>query len=265
MHPILFHLGPLTIPTYGLFLSIGFLTGIWMSARLAPLYGIAADHMWNNGLVIVLSGLLGGRLLLVLVNVLSGIWKGGEVFQARGLLSGGVFYGGLIAGVLGTYLYSRWNGLPWWRFADPIMVGVPLGHAIGRIGCFFAGCCYGAPCDRPWAVTFTSPDAHRIAGVPLGVPLHPTQLYDAGAEFAIFGFLLWLYLRKRFDGQIFLLYFVLYACARLVIEHFRQDPRGLWIGGLSTSQGVSLFLLAIAVPAYLLRRGRKAPRPARVR
>jgi phosphatidylglycerol:prolipoprotein diacylglycerol transferase len=171
--------------------------------------------------------------------------------QPRELFSlvraGGVFYGGLIAAFfVGVWLIRRY-ALPLWTTADLIAPGIALGHVIGRFGCLLAGCCYGRPTNVPWAITFTDPVASINVGTPLGIPLHPTQLYDAGAELVILVALLATERRGRpFAGRTFWLYMLLYAISRFIIEIYRGDERGT-IAGLSTSQFVS----AIIVPVSL--------------
>jgi phosphatidylglycerol:prolipoprotein diacylglycerol transferase len=143
--------------------------------------------------------------------------------------------------------------------------GIALGHIVGRLGCLFAGCCYGEPTSLPWGITFTDPFAAANVGTPLNVPLHPTQLYEAGAEALILGLLLATERRGRsFPGRTFWLYMLLYAVSRYVIEIFRGDPRGT-VGIFSTSQFISVVLapLAVVMLVYLGRRHEPEPRRAR--
>ena len=169
------------------------------------------------------------------------------------LRSGGVFYGGLIGAMLTGYLLMRRYQLPWWKTADACAPGIAIGNFFGRQGCFAAGCCWGKPTTLPWGVKFTEL-GHEITGVPTETYLHPTQLYESFAMLVVFLFLLWLYKRKRFSGQVILTYALLYSVIRFVIEFFRDDPRGDILGlttltGLSTSQ---LIGLVVAVSALLL-------------
>jgi phosphatidylglycerol:prolipoprotein diacylglycerol transferase len=157
--------------------------------------------------------------------------------------------------------YIRRIGLPLWTTCDVFAPGIALGHVVGRFGCFFAGCCYGKPTSVPWAITFTDPYAATNVGTPLNVPLHPTQLYEAGVEGVILLLLLATESKgKRFAGRTFWLYMLLYAISRYVIEIFRGDPRGA-VGIFSTSQFISVVLgpLAVIMLAYLSRRGAPAP------
>jgi phosphatidylglycerol:prolipoprotein diacylglycerol transferase len=171
--------------------------------------------------------------------------------QPRELLSlaraGGVFYGGLIAAFFVALWLLRRYRLPVWGTADAIAPGIALGHIIGRFGCLMAGCCYGRPTSVPWAVTFTNPAAAVNVGTPLNIPLHPTQLYDAGAEAAILLILLSTERRGRpFSGRTFWLYMLLYAISRFIIEIYRGDERGSLLG-LSTSQFVSVLIVPISL------------------
>jgi phosphatidylglycerol:prolipoprotein diacylglycerol transferase len=176
-----------------------------------------------------------------------------------------VFYGGLILAVVVALWYIRRVGLPLWTTCDVFAPGIALGHVVGRFGCFFAGCCYGKPTMRPWGITFTDPFAASNVGTPLGVPLHPTQLYEAGAELLILVVLLVTERKGRpFPGRTFWLYMLLYAVSRFVIEFFRGDERGT-VFMFSTSQFISLLLapLAVAMLVYLSRA--KTPEPKRAR
>jgi phosphatidylglycerol:prolipoprotein diacylglycerol transferase len=155
--------------------------------------------------------------------------------------------------------------LEWWKTAVAFAPGVALGQAIGRLGCFSAGCCWGKPTTLPWGVRFT-PLGHEITGVPVDVDLHPTQLYESAATFLIFLFLFWLHRRKRFSGQVILLYAVLYAVTRFSIEFLRDDPRGDIAGlttltGLSTSQIISLIFGLGGLVILILRWRRASSEP----
>jgi phosphatidylglycerol:prolipoprotein diacylglycerol transferase len=182
------------------------------------------------------------------------------------LQSGGVFYGGLIGAFPVAWWYARKHALPPWRTADVLAPAVAIGQAIGRLGCFAAGCCYGRPADVPWAVTFRDAYASRTVGTPLDVPLHPTEIYEGIACLAIFFILTRMAGRKRFDGQVTLAYVLLYAVARFVIEFYRGDAvRGTVLGGwLSTSQFIAILMavaVALAFP-FVARRNRLTPPPS---
>jgi phosphatidylglycerol:prolipoprotein diacylglycerol transferase len=252
MYPRLFDLGEITffgrsvhavLHTYGFLLACGFLIALKVAASRAKKIGVEAGMVMDLGLYILVSALLGAKLLLVVVD-----WEHISHDPWSIVRSGGVFYGGLIAASATAFWFFRHHKLSTWKMMDLLAPSVALGHGIGRLGCFSAGCCYGRPFRGAWAVTFTDPYAGDNVGVPLGIPLHPTQLYEAFVEFAIFGLLLYFGSRKKFDGQIFWSYVALYSTARFVIEFFRGDlQRGLAFGGaVSTSQIIAVLLLAAA-------------------
>jgi phosphatidylglycerol:prolipoprotein diacylglycerol transferase len=253
--------GPLTLHTYGVLLAIAFLVGLWVAARQARKEGLDATTVTDLAVYVLIAGLVGAKLLLLLVDRSYYSKNPGEIFSV--LQSGGVFYGGLLAALPIAWWYARRHGLDAWRAADVLAPGVVIGQSIGRLGCFAAGCCFGRPTDAPWAVTFRDVYATRAVGTPLDLPLHPTQLYEALATLLIFLALLRVAARKRYHGQVALTYVLLYSLARFGIEFFRGDAaRGTVLGGLlSTSQFISI-LLALAVVflvPYLMRTRRVAP------
>jgi phosphatidylglycerol:prolipoprotein diacylglycerol transferase len=245
------HMGPTaTLHTYGLLLAIAFIAGLWIAAREARLQGQDANRITDMAVWVLIAGLIGAKLLLVLVDWSyynrspRELWS---IFQ-----SGGVFYGGLIGGALVAWWYARKHRLEAWPTADALVPGVVLGQAIGRLGCFAAGCCWGKPTSLPWAVTFTDVYAARQVGTPMDTPLHPSQLYESFACFLIFAFLLWLLPRKRFHGQVTLAYVALYSTVRFGLEFLRGDPeRGSWFhGALSTSQIIAIVLLLLVAVLF---------------
>jgi phosphatidylglycerol:prolipoprotein diacylglycerol transferase len=263
MHPRLFELGPITLYTYGVLLAAAYLFGLKLAMVRAQSRGLDQTRVLDLGIYIIISALVGAKLLLFVTDFRTFTQNPRELLTlAR---SGGVFYGGLILAVMVALWYIRRIGLPLWTTCDVFAPGIALGHVVGRLGCFFAGCCYGKPTTVPWAITFTDPYAAANVGTPLNVPLHPTQLYEAGAEALILVVLLATESRgKRFPGRTFWLYMLLYAVSRYVIEIFRDDPRGS-VGIFSTSQFISLILgpLAVIMLGYLSRRGSPAPKMAR--
>jgi phosphatidylglycerol---prolipoprotein diacylglyceryl transferase len=224
MHPILFQIGPFTIYTYGVLVATGVLTALWYARRQAPHAGLDPDKIWNLGIYMVLVALLLAKVWLVVASWDYYVAHPGEIFSLQTFQSGGTFYGGTLGAVLTIVLYTHFQKMPLLPVLDTIGIAVPLGHVIGRLGCFAAGCCYGKPTSLPWGVTFTNEAAGRIAGTPLGIHLHPTQLYEAGVELLNFVFLVWLGRRQRFNGQIIGTYFLLYGFERGTIEFFRGDP-----------------------------------------
>ncbi|HEY8234782.1 MAG TPA: prolipoprotein diacylglyceryl transferase [Vicinamibacteria bacterium] len=246
--------GPFTLHTYGFLLAVAFLAGLWVASRQARRAAAAlfatdeeraryVTRVTDMAVWVLIAGLIGAKLLLLLVDWRYFVGNPGQltsIFQ-----SGGVIYGGLIAGMLVAWWYVGRNKLPGWATADVLAPGVVLGQAIGRLGCFAAGCCWGKVCSLPWAVTFTDIYAARAVGTPMDTPLHPSQLYESAAAFLIFAFLLWLAPRKSFHGQVVLSYVALYSAIRFALEFWRNDPdRGAWFGGVvSTSQLIAVVML----------------------
>ena len=266
MFPKLVSLGPIALHTYGLMAALGLLAGIYTAVRLSPRAEIDRNQVWNLGVYIALAALFGGKLFLILLDWRYYSANPREIFSLRSLQAAGVYYGGILFGALMAYLYARRYQLGFGRAADVFAPGLALGTAIGRIGCFSAGCCWGKPTDVAWAVTFTHPYAERVTGVPLHTRLHPTQLYESVVLLGIFAVLLWLWRRRRFDGQVFAAFLALYAAARFGLEFFRGDPRGTVLAGwLSRPQAMSLVVLVLAVAYAWHQRRREASRPVDAR
>ena len=264
MHPVLFHVGRLTLHTYGLLVATGVLLGLWLARRQAARAGLDPERVWNLGIYMVLAALVGAKLWLVVVDWSYYVAHPGEIFSFGTLLSGGVYYGGFLTAFVVALFYARHFRLRFLPLADVYAAPLALGHAIGRLGCFAAGCCYGKPTALPWGVTFSDPYARELVGTPLGIPLHPTQLYESAAEFLIFVFLVFLGRRQRFTGQLFAAYAMLYGLGRGIIEFFRGDPdRTLFAGdAFSLMQVVSVALIALGVTLLLRGRAQSVPRPA---
>src|SRR5213083_430649 len=263
MYPRLLELGPITVYTYGVLLAAAYLFGLQLARVRAKARGLDANRVLDLGIYIIISALIGAKLLLLITDFRTFTADPRELLTlAR---SGGVFYGGLILAVIVALVYISRVGLPLWTTCDVFAPGIALGHVVGRFGCLFAGCCYGKPTTKPWAITFTDPFAAANVGTPLNRPLHPTQLYESGAELLILGVLLWTERRGRpFAGRTFWLYILLYAISRFIIEFYRGDERGM-VFMFSTSQFISLVLapLALVMLVYLSRA--EAPEPKRAR
>lgn len=256
MHPILFELGDWPVYSYGVLLAAAYLAALQLAVVRARSQGIDGAKVMDLGIYLIIAALVGAKLLLVAVDFQY------YVAQPRELLSlvraGGVFYGGLIAAVIVALWLVRRYGLSMWTTADLFAPGIALGHVIGRLGCLMAGCCYGRQTDVSWAITFTDPVAHDNVGTPLGIPLHPTQIYDAGAELLILILLLATERRGRpFAGRTFWLYVLLYAISRFIVEIYRGDERGT-VGMFSTSQFISLVAAPLAIAMLVWLRSRSA-------
>jgi len=265
MYPELFRIGDFPVASYGLWLAVGMLLALFVAARLGARDGIAKDRIYDIGLWALIGGLLGSKILMLLVedNV--------EVLSLDFLRSGGVFYGGLLGGFFAVVLVVRYYKLPFWKAADAFAPAVALGQAFGRQGCFAAGCCWGDVCHLPIGVHF-SDLGHEYTGVPIVGPdgadlfLWPTQLIESFFMLGVFALLFWMHRRKKFDGQILILYGFLYSLFRFSIEFIRDDPRGDLFGlttltGLSTSQIVSL-VVAVSSAVFLALRLKRLSRAA---
>jgi phosphatidylglycerol:prolipoprotein diacylglycerol transferase len=246
MHPILFEFGGVTIYSYGVLLAAAYLLGLQFALMRARTRSLEPQRVMDLGIWIIISALAGAKLLLFAVNFKQFSGNPRELLAlAR---SGGVFYGGLIAGVAVALWYMRRHRMPLWTTTDVFAPGIALGHIVGRLGCLMAGCCFGRPAAVPWAITFRDPAAAANVGTPLGVPLHPTQLYEAGAEALILLVLLALERRGRpFPGRTFWTYMLLYGASRFFIEFYRGDNRGMVFDAVSTSQFVSLILVPLSI------------------
>jgi phosphatidylglycerol---prolipoprotein diacylglyceryl transferase len=244
MFPDLFSIGPLTVHTYGLLVALGFGAGVVITLKLGKHQGIPPQQVMDMAFVIILWAIVGSRLLYVLMNFSHfkdhpldalRIWQGGLVFS-----------GGLLAVAPAMVWYLRRRRISFWAAGDLWAPALALGQAVGRIGCFMAGCCFGRPTDLPWGMVFTHP--HTLA--PPNIPLHPTQLYAALAGFLIFGLLIFLHKKRKFQGQIFVWYLILHSTARLFVERFRADDRGFIPGTeMSLTQVVAILILLAGIVA----------------
>jgi phosphatidylglycerol---prolipoprotein diacylglyceryl transferase len=260
MHPILFEIGGFPVFTYGVLLAAAYLLGLQFALVRARRVGLNPNRVMDLGIWIIISALIGAKLLLVIVDFDTFRNDPGELFTL--MRSGGVFYGGLIGAVIVALWYLRRHRMPTWTVTDVFAPGIALGHVVGRLGCFFAGCCYGRPTDVPWAVTFTNRFAAENVGTPLNVAVHPAQLYEAGAELLILIVLLATERKGRpFPGRTFWGYMLLYGISRFIIEIYRGDPRGM-VAMFSTSQFVSVILVPLAIIMLIVLARRSGPAPA---
>ena len=235
MYPILLKIGPINIYTYGSLLCLAFLAALWVAGREAQRVGLSPGRIWDLGFYILVAAIVGARALEVFLNLHRYAEKPLDIFK---LWDGGLaFQGGLILAFLTALAYIRRHGLPVWGTLDSLALGIPLGQSIGRIGCFMAGCCYGRTTDLPWGVTFTHPQTLA----PLGVKVHPTQLYESLLILGVFAVLYHLRTRKRFEGQLLGTYFLLAGLVRFGVEFFRGDPRGpALVAGMPVTQVTAL-------------------------
>ena len=252
MHPIAIQFGSVVVHWYGVLVACGFLAGIWMTVWRARRENIPVELIFDLSLYLLIFGMLGGKLFYLIAywpDFMRDFHR--EGFNA--LRSGFVFYGGFICAVIVTIHYARRHGIAHWRMADLFTPALPLGHAFGRLGCFMEGCCYGDRCDLSWAAHF--PANHPT--YPYGV--YPTQFMEAAANLLFCAFLSWFYPRRKFDGQVFWIYAILYAVMRFSIEFIRGDNPRQWPGHLTNSQVTAiLWLVAAAVFLWKLPKKRIA-------
>lgn len=233
MKPVLLAFGPFHLYSYGLSIAVGVLTALFLMKRRSAKEGfLGPDILFDMTSTVLLWGFAGARLFYVVQN-LPYYWN--EPLKIFAVWEGGlVFYGGAITAVTGFWLLTRRKKLPFWRSLDFLIPYGVLTHAFGRIGCFLNGCCYGKGCDLPWAVKFPG----------LASPVHPTQLYEAFYDLLLFFFLSHRRKQVHFDGQISLLYFVLYGMGRYLIEFLREPS---WTGwGLTANQWLSGAIILFA-------------------
>ena len=259
MFPKLFQFGDFFLPAYGVLVALGVLAGLQVCTILAKRRGVDPEKISNLVVLCALAGLAGAKVAMILFDWESHYSKNiGDIFSISTLQAAGVFQGGLILAIVFAWWYMKKHGLPFLETADLLAPGIAIGHGIGRIGCFAAGCCWGGVCDRSWAVVFRSRDAADLTGVPLGIPLHPTQLYEALAEFVIFG-LLWQRAGwKLGPGAQIGFYLVTYSLVRFGVEFVRSHAQGL-VAGLSLTQWMSLGFVVLGAWYWHQSRGRNTP------
>jgi phosphatidylglycerol---prolipoprotein diacylglyceryl transferase len=245
VHPIAFKIGTLSVHWYGVLMALGFIAGLWTAGRRAPLGGLSPEKVGDAGPWMILGGVLGARILHV-----TSYWNDSyagkpwtEVFMIQ--RGGLVFYGGLIGASLAIILYSRIRHLALWKLADVLAPSIALGYVFGRLGCLMNGCCYGRACSLPWAISY--PNGALPPEQPQ--PVHPTQVYDSVLNLALYGFLAWLFRRKKFDGQVFATYLICYAFTRSFVEYFRGDYNAAHrhAGFFTPAQLVSVGILVAGV------------------
>lgn len=259
MHPRLLTTPFFTVHTFGVLLAAAYLAALWWLVRGARRSGIDPEAVMSLGTWAIVGAILGAKALLFVRTISDGTSSVADLWSL--VTSAGDFYGGFIGGVIASALFfRRHTGVRFWPIADLCAPAIALGQAIGRVGCLMAGDDYGRPASIPWAVTFTDPEAASIGGAPLGVPLHPVQLYESIVCLALFLLLVRLARAKHREGDIIVAYTALYAVARFVLEFFRGDAdRGFVFGGLlSTSQFIGIGMFAVAVVLFLTRLRRRA-------
>jgi phosphatidylglycerol:prolipoprotein diacylglycerol transferase len=252
MHPLLFKIGSIPVHSYGFLIAIGFLVAVFVIRKLSLRSHLDPERVLDFTFWLLLVGFIGARVLYILTRLdyfesdpaaIFRVWEGGLVF-----------FGGPLACIPFAVWYIKKHGMPLWKTMDVLIPGLVINHAFGRFGCLAAGCCYGKPTGGSWGIKLYSDLVDQDMR---GIPLHPTQLYEASALLILFAGLMILFRRKAFDGQIVLTYFIAYPIIRSIIEIFRGDSiRGFVIDDvLSTSQFISILVVigASIVLAYRLK------------
>jgi len=239
--PKLISIGSFYIPTYGVLVALGFLTGLFVMLRLAKRAGMNVEHVTNLAFYCAIAGVLGAKLFMFLFDLPDYLKDPGQIFTLETLQAAGVFHGGFIVALITAVIVMRRQKMPVLATMDVFAPGVVIGQAIGRLGCFAAGCCWGRECDLPWGVRFRSDFA---APVPLDKTLHPVQLYESAANLLIFAVLYRMYGKEHRAGQVIGWYLVLYSTARFIVEFFRVHEQSL-VGPFSLTQWIALGLLGL--------------------
>ncbi|MFH1777416.1 MAG: prolipoprotein diacylglyceryl transferase [Candidatus Omnitrophota bacterium] len=243
MYPVFLKIGNITVYTYGVMFALGYLAAMFIVVRDARQKGIATEFLYDLFFIVLIWGIIGARLFYVLLNIRYYINSPLELFM---LHHGGlVFYGGLIFGIISAVIFLKKRKQPVLSTVDFITPYLPLGHAFGRIGCFFNGCCYGRPTDFFLGITFPTSMGK----------VHPTQLYSSAILILLFLVLRYLRAHKRFNGQVFLSYLILYALARFILEFFRGDNFPVFLQ-LSIAQLISIMIISTSIFIYSLLRKR---------
>lgn len=240
MHPVFCKIGPLTVYSYGVMVALGFGLAAYLIYRRAPLFGMDKDKMLDITILILIMGIVGARFLYVILNSSYYISHPLEIFN---LSKGGlIWYGGFIAAFISIIWYSLKNKIGFWKITDLMAPYVALAQGFGRIGCFLNGCCYGIemPPGSPFCVTFPGEAVNRL----------PAEIISSLALFAIFIILLAWQERRRFSGEIFLGYLLIYSVKRFLIEFLRGDnPRIFY--GFTLSQVISVVMFFTAGTVFL--------------
>jgi phosphatidylglycerol:prolipoprotein diacylglycerol transferase len=264
MHPVLFQIGSFDVGTYGLLMVLGFLVALVFAVRLAKDDGLAPLAIVDIGLVVLVAGMVGSKLPSVIVDLLGGK-PPSEVFGLSMLRASGTVHSGILTAIAAFFWRMRGLRLPVAKTLDALTASVPLAQAIGRLGCVAAGCCYGVYCEMPWAVTFHGHGAVRFGSPPVGVPLHPTQMYFCLSNLTTAAVLLALRRSRRFPGQVAAVYFILEGLFRQVLETWRGDyMRGFWFdtAWLSTGRMTGIIFILIGASIWC-RYGVRIPHPAK--
>jgi len=237
MSSVCFYVFGRPIYWYGVMIAAAFLACITHLSLLGRREGRSYAFVSDLGFWVMVAGIVGARIAYVLANLNYFMKDFGLIIRVD--QGGLIYYGGFIGAVLAAVIYARVKRAPFRPFADFVITALPLGQAIGRIGCFLNGCCYGTACTGPWCV------------VADGVERHPTQLYETIFCLVVYGILLWYYRQRPRSGRVFALYLILYPLGRFLLEFWRGDERLHWLG-MNAAQEISLVLLATGILIWFL-------------
>jgi len=235
--------GPVTIHMYGLMIAVGFIAAYLMCVKRSVGKGLNADIVWDILIGAVVGGILGSKILFLIVSIKDIIKDPSILWNFK---NGFVVYGGVLGGVLAAYIVCKIKKVKFLQYFDLVMPSVSLGQAFGRIGCLFAGCCYGKTTDSAFHIIYKD-----SLFAPNGAALLPTQIISSIGDFVIMLFLLLFAKKNSKDGRVGMLYFILYGIGRFTIEFFRNDYRGE-IGVLSTSQFIAVILVGVSAVVFVL-------------
>lgn len=241
LQPILLRFFGVPIYGYGTMIAMGIIAAVLLLNYRAQKRGYDEDSMLNMAILAVVFGVVGGKLLYLITEI-KDILKDPSILKDLG--SGFVIYGAVIGGALGVHIYARRKKWKTLRIFDLAVPCVALAQGFGRIGCFFAGCCYGRPTSSFLGVTFKEGSLG-----PVDTCVLPTQIFSSVFDFALAFFLLWYDRKERKAGRVFSLYLIIYSIGRFAIEFIRDDPRGS-VGILSTSQFISLFIVVLGIVSF---------------
>ena len=236
-----FSIGPLTVHGYGACIAVGVLCALWLATYRAKKKGLNPDLCYEIVFIAVLFGFVGAKIMYLIVEWKSFFANPWSVLSSSGF----VVYGGITGGILEIYVLCRIKKADFLTYMEHHIPSVALGQAFGRIGCFFAGCCYGRQCESPVSITF-----HNSDFAPNDVPLLPTQLFSAAGDFINTALLLFIASRVKKKGIVLGCYFMFYSVGRFIIEFFRNDNRGS-VGALSTSQFYGIFMFIFGLGMFI--------------
>lgn len=235
--------GPFTIHMYGVMIAIGFLSALCLCLYRGKKKSMDTEFIWTLFFYIVVGGLVGAKLLYVIVEIPN--WLK-EPSMLKNVINGFVVYGGILGGIFAGWLCCHKNKKNFLEHFDLVMPSVSMAQGFGRLGCLFAGCCYGRETDSVFHIIYKHSDF-----APSGVKLIPTQLISAFGDFALFGILLFYASKKPKAGRISAAWMICYGIGRYFVEILRNDERG-GISIFSTSQLISILMILVGSGLFVL-------------